>query len=101
MQAIQAMRAGGPDVLEFSDVPDPEPAAGQLLVRTTAAGVNFIDTYKRSGVYPVDFPHIPGAEGTGTVVAVGSGVTDHKAGDRVAWHASPASYATLTTVDAE
>lgn len=99
-QAIQAMRAGGPEVLEFGEVADPVPDAGQLLVKTAGAGVNFIDTYKRSGVYPMDFPHIPGAEGSGTVVALGDGVTSHRIGDRVAWHDSPGSYSTLAVVNA-
>ncbi|NYI67856.1 quinone oxidoreductase family protein [Spelaeicoccus albus] len=99
-QAIQAMRAGGPEVLEFVDVADPVPDAGQLLVKTAGAGVNFIDTYKRSGVYPMDYPHIPGSEGAGTVAAVGEGVTSHAVGDRVAWHDSPGSYSTLAVVNA-
>lgn len=99
-QAIQAMRAGGPEVLEYGEVADPVPDAGQLLVRTAGAGVNFIDTYKRSGVYPMDYPHIPGSEGAGTVVALGDGVTSHSVGDRVAWHDSPSSYSTLTAVNA-
>lgn len=99
-QAIQAMRAGGPEVLQFGEIPDPVPDAGQLLVKIAGAGVNFIDTYKRSGVYPMDFPHIPGAEGAGTVVALGDGVTSHRVGDRVAWHDTPGSYSTLTAVNA-
>lgn len=100
-QAILARQAGGPEVLELGDIPHPSPAAGQLLVETKAIGVNFIDTYRRSGIYPVDFPDVPGTEGAGTVVAVGSGVTGFAAGDRVAWHDAPNSYASLVVADAE
>lgn len=100
-QAILAQSAGGPEVLELGDVKDPSPDARQLLVQTGAIGVNFIDTYRRSGTYPVDFPNIPGLEAAGTVVGVGAGVADFTPGDRVAWHDVPASYATLTVVDAD
>lgn len=56
MRAVQAREAGGPEVLSFVDLPDPEPGPGQLLVRVAAAGVNFIDTYRRAGVYPMPYP---------------------------------------------
>ena len=98
MRAIQAGRAGGPDVLEPADLPEPTPGPGEVLVRTAAAGVNFIDTYRRSGVYPVPFPHIPGSEGAGTVTAVGDGVTDLSVGDPIAWADSPDSYAEFVRV---
>lgn len=100
-QAILAQQAGGPEVLQLGEVEDPSPDPGQLLVETTAIGVNFIDTYRRSGVYPVDFPHIPGSEAAGTVVEVGSAVAGFAPGDRVAWHDAPASYASRTVVDAD
>jgi len=100
MRAIQAGRAGGPDVLEPADLPEPTPGPGEVLVRTAAAGVNFIDTYRRSGVYPMPFPHIPGSEGAGTVTAVGDGVTDLAVGDLVAWADSPDSYAEFVRVKA-
>lgn len=100
MRAIQAGRAGGPDVLEPADLPEPTPGPGEVLVRTAAAGVNFIDTYRRSGVYPMPFPHIPGSEGAGTVTALGDGVTDLAVSDPVAWADSPDSYAEFVRVKA-
>ena len=101
MRAIQAQRAGGPDVLELVDLPDPTPGPGEVLVRAAAAGINFIDTYRRGGVYPMPFPHTPGDEGAGVVVAVGDDVTDLAEGDRVAWADSPGSYAELVRVRAD
>ncbi len=101
MRAIQAQRAGGPDVLELADLPDPTPQPGEVLVRAAAAGINFIDTYRRGGVYPMPFPHTPGDEGAGVVVAVGDDVTDLAEGDRVAWADSPGSYAELVRVRAD
>ena len=101
MRAIQAVRAGGSDVLKPIDLPDPAPSAGEVLVRSAAAGINFIDTYRRGGVYPMPFPHIPGDEGAGVVAAVGDGVTTLAVGDRVAWADSPGSYAELVRVKAE
>ena len=98
VRAIHATAAGGPDVLELVDLPDPEPAADEVLVRVAAAGVNFIDTYRRSGVYPMPFPHVVGSEGAGEVVAVGADVTEIAVGDRVAWSSAPGSYAELVTV---
>ncbi|NMR20569.1 quinone oxidoreductase [Cellulomonas fimi] len=100
MRAIEATRAGGPEVLELVERADPAPGPGQLLVRVAAAGINFIDTYRRSGVYPVPYPHAMGSEGAGTVVALGDGVDDVAVGDRVAWHEAPGSYAELAVVDA-
>lgn len=101
MRAIQAQRAGGPDVLELVDLPDPTAGPGEVLVRAAAAGINFIDTYRRGGVYPMPFPHTPGDEGAGVVVAVGDDVTDLAEGDRVAWADSPGSYAELVRVKAD
>lgn len=101
MRAIQAQRAGGPNVLVSVEVADPTPQSGEVLVRTAAAGVNFIDTYRRGGVYAMPFPHIPGDEGAGVVVAVGEGVSELAEGDRVAWADSPGSYAELVRVRAE
>ncbi|MDD9205571.1 quinone oxidoreductase [Georgenia sp. 10Sc9-8] len=100
MRAVRAERAGGPEVMSVTEVPEPEPATGELLVDVAAAGVNFIDTYRRSGVYPMDFPHVPGSEGAGTVRAVGPGVEGVRLGDRVAWAAAPASYAEQVVVPA-
>ena len=103
MRAIHATAPGGPEVLVPLDLPDPEPGPGQVLVEVAAAGVNFIDTYRRSGVYPVDFPHVPGVEGSGRVVALGPDAAPSApaVGDRVAWHQAPGSYAQLVAVDAD
>jgi len=80
----------------------PEPAAGpgQVLVQAAAAGVNFIDIYRRTGVYPQPVPYVPGSEGAGTVLAVGEGVTEFSPGDHVAWAEGPGSYAERVAVDA-
>jgi NADPH2:quinone reductase len=101
MRAIQAQRAGGPGVLELVAVPDPAPGPGEVLVKAAAAGINFIDTYRRGGVYPMPFPHTPGDEGAGVVVAVGDDVTGLAEGDRIAWADSPGSYAELVRVKAD
>lgn len=100
MHAVVAREPGGPEVLEYTEVPDPSAGPGQLLVSVAAAGVNFIDTYRRSGVYPIAFPHIVGSEGAGRVVAVGEGVAGFSVGDPVSWDAAPGSYAELAVVPA-
>ena len=101
MRAIQVTETGGPDVLKLAQLPDPEPDAGQLLVKVAAAGVNYIDTYHRSGAYPMALPFVPGSEGAGTVTAVGPDTRDIAVGDRVAWAAAPGSYAEVAVVPAE
>lgn len=101
MKAIMAQRAGGPEVLEFLDAPEPQAGPGQVVVDTAFAGLNFIDTYRRGGVYPVPFPHIPGTEGAGVVREVGEGVSRWSVGDRVAWSDPAPSYAERTVLDAE
>ncbi|MGV8965498.1 MAG: quinone oxidoreductase family protein [Cellulomonas sp.] len=100
MRAVTATGPGGPEVLSVVELQDPVPGPGQLLVRVAAAGVNFIDTYKRSGLYPMPFPHVVGAEGAGTVVTTGADVVGFAAGDRVAWCDAPGSYAELVVLDA-
>lgn len=100
MQAITVERLGGPEVLEWQRLAKPEPAAGHLLVRVAAAGVNFIDVYQRSGLYPMELPFIPGLEGAGEVIAAGDGVADFAPGDRVAWCDVGGSYAEVTAVSA-
>jgi NADPH2:quinone reductase len=98
MRAIVATAAGGPEVLRLVDVPDPEPAPDEVVVRTAAVGVNFIDTYRRAGRYPISYPSVLGSEGAGEVVAVGTDVTTLAVGDRVAWAEARASYAELVAV---
>ena len=91
---------GGPEVLQFQDVPRPEPGAGQVLVKVEAVGVNFIDIYRREGVYKVALPHVPGTEAAGTVEAVGEGVSLGP-GDRVAGAAFEGAYAEYAVSPAE
>ena len=91
-KAIQFHRSGGPEVLELTEVPVGEPGAGQVRIRHTAIGVNFIDTYQRSGLYPVKLPAVAGNEGAGVVESVGPGVRDLNVGDRVAYTALAGSY---------
>lgn len=98
MHGIRVSRLGGPEVLEPAELRDPEPAEGQALVELAAVGVNFIDTYFRTGIYPIELPFVPGLEGAGTVRAVGPGVTTVAPGDRVAWVNSLGAYATLAAV---
>lgn len=98
--AVQAVRAGGPEVFESVEVPRPVPGPGQLLVKVAAAGVNFIETYQRAGVYPVDYPFIPGSEAAGTVVEVGPGVEGFAPGDRVAGSDGNGTYADYTLMPA-
>ncbi|WGW13163.1 quinone oxidoreductase [Saxibacter everestensis] len=100
-KAIQATQAGGPEVLEYVDVEDVSAGAGELLVEPKAIGINFIDTYRRSGVYPMQFPHVPGVEGAGVVRDVGPGVDNFSVGDRVAWHNAHGSYSEQVIVGAD
>jgi len=101
VRAIRIEANGGPEVLELQDIDDPAPAPGEVVVEVAAAGVNFIDTYQRSGAYPGELPAGLGMEGAGTVTAVGDGVTDRSVGDRVAWASSRGSYAERVTVEAD
>jgi NADPH2:quinone reductase len=98
--AIVARQPGGPDVLEYVSVEPPTPGPGQLLIKVAAAGVNFIETYQRSGTYKVDYPFTPGAEASGTVEAVGEGVEEFAVGDRIATAEASRTYADYTLVDA-
>lgn len=98
--AIRLETTGGPEVLGRSEIDDPTAAPGEVVVDLHAAGVNFIDTYHRSGLYDVALPFIPGSEGSGTVVEVGPDVTGIEPGDRVAWAGVGSSYATKVAVPA-
>jgi NADPH2:quinone reductase len=98
MHAILATEPGGPDVLVPDEIGDPLPGPRDLLVRLSAAGVNFVDVYHRNGTYPMPFPHVPGSEGSGVVEAVGREVRDFAVGDLVAWASAPSSYAELVVV---
>jgi NADPH2:quinone reductase len=97
-KAVVVRSAGGPEVLEFTDVPSPVPGDGELLVRVGAAGVNYIDTYQRSGAYKVPLPTALGLEGAGEVVVSNS--PDFAVGDRVAWMSVLGSYASEVVVPA-
>jgi NADPH2:quinone reductase len=101
VRAIQISSAGGPDVLTPVELPDPQAGPGTLLVEVAAAGVNYIDTYQRAGIYPMTLPYVPGLEGAGRVRTVGDGVSGFAAGDRVAWSENLGSYAELVAVAAE
>lgn len=101
MKAIRIEGFGGPDVLRLTDVPVPSPGHGQIVVRVLAAGVNFIDVYHRTGLYPNALPLVPGMEGAGVVAAVGQGVSLFREGDRVAWANVLGSYAAQVLLAAE
>ena len=101
MRAIQVTHHGGPEMLNYGTVDDPIPAPDEVIARTSAIGVNFIDTYLRRGMYPSTPPYVPGTEGTGEIVAVGSEVTDLEQGQRIAWVDAPGSYAELVAVRAD
>ena len=100
MKAIVVEQFGGPEVLKWKDVADPEPSEGQAVVRLEAIGVNFIDIYHRTGLYPNPLPFIPGSEGAGIVEAVGPGVREVRIGDRVAYAMGVGAYAEKTVVPA-
>ena len=93
MRAVRIHAPGGPEKLVYEEVPDPSPGPGEALVEIEAAGVNFIDVYRRTGLYPIALPAINGSEGAGTVVAVGPGVREVAVGDRVAYQGVLGSYA--------
>ena len=101
MKAIRIDSHGGPEVLRLGEEPDPSPGDGELLVRVEAAGLNFIDVYHRTGLYPNPLPLTPGLEGAGVVTGVGPGVTGFREGDRVAWTRVLGSYAESVLVPAE
>lgn len=102
MLAIQATRAGGPEALRAIELPTPSPGPGEILIRHQAIGLNFIDTYQRSGLYPITLPAVLGSEGAGLVEAIGDGVTRLKVGDRAAYGTGPlGAYAEAHVVPAD
>ena len=101
MKAVFIEQTGDAGALRYADFPKPEPASGQVLVKLAAAGVNFIDTYHRSGLYKIPLPAVLGMEGAGTVEALGPDTAGFKAGDHVAWAMSRGSYAEFAAVPAQ
>ncbi|WP_299427420.1 quinone oxidoreductase [uncultured Meiothermus sp.] len=101
MKAIRVHQPGGPEAMLLEDIPTPTPGEGQALIRLVACGVNFIDTYKRAGLYPVQTPFTLGEEGAGVVEAVGPGVVSVKAGDPVVYSNVQGSYAEYALVSAD
>lgn len=100
-RAIRVHTTGGPEVLQLDDIPVGEPGPGQARVRHTAIGLNFIDAYQRSGLYPVPLPFVAGNEGAGVVEAVGPDVPALTVGDRVAYTGLPGAYCESRVVPAD
>lgn len=101
MNAIRIHETGGPEAMKLEAVPAPRPGGDEALVRLEAIGVNFIDTYHRTGLYPVPTPFTPGMEGAGVVEAIGPDVEEVQAGDRVAYTWALGSYAEQAVVAAQ
>jgi NADPH2:quinone reductase len=101
MKAIRVQTPGGPEVLQYEEIPDPVPAEGQALVRIEAVGVNFIDVYHRTGLYKVPLPFTLGQEAAGTIESVGPGVSGVAVGNRVAYAGVMGTYAEKAVVPAE
>jgi NADPH2:quinone reductase len=99
--AIRIHEPGGPEALVWDEVEVGEPRPGQVKIRQAAAGLNFIDVYHRTGLYPQQMPFTPGVEGAGTVESVGDGVTNLKAGDRVGYAGPLGGYAEERLIDAD
>jgi NADPH2:quinone reductase len=100
MNAIVCAETGGPEVLVYRDAPTPAPKEGESLVRISAIGVNYIDVYHRTGLYPLPVPFTPGMEASGTIEALGPGAGHVQAGDRVAYAMTIGSYAEFAVVPA-
>ena len=101
MKAVRVHTPGGPDVLKYEDVPEPQPKAGEAIVRIDAAGLNYVDVYYRSGLYKAELPMTLGLEAGGTVTAVGPNVTEVKVGDKVAYTGVAGAYAQFAAVPAQ
>jgi NADPH2:quinone reductase len=100
-KAVRYHKQGGPEVLQLDEIPVGEPGPGQARVRHVAIGVNFVDTYQRSGLYPMQVPAVAGNEGAGVVEAVGPGVSNVRQGDRVTYTGLPGSYCDVRIVPAD
>src|SRR4028119_1771532 len=101
MKAIRVHEYGGPEVLRSKDAEVPEPGPGQARVRLAASGVNFIDVYQRTGIYPMDLPFTLGQEGAGEVEALGEGVEEISPGDHVAFAGIMGAYAEYVVAPVE
>ena len=101
MWAIQIDQPGGPEAMQWRELADPDAGTGHVVVEVAAAGLNYIDTYQRSGLYPIPMPYVLGLEGAGVVSSVGVGAERWSIGDRVAWPGSSASYATKVALPAD
>jgi len=101
LHAIQVQQTGGPEVLQWAKVEVGDPGPGQVRLRQEAAGLNFIDVYHRTGLYPQPLPFTPGVEGAGVVQAVGEGVTNVSTGDRVTYAGPIGGYAEERLIDAD
>lgn len=100
MKALRVHQNGGPELLRYEEIPVPEPGAGEARVKIEAIGLNYIDIYQRTGLYPIKTPFTPGMEGAGIVDALGPNVTEVKKGDRVAYSMHLGSYAEYAVVSA-
>ena len=100
MKAVRVHQNGGPEVLRYEEIPVPEPGAGEARVKIEAVGLNYIDIYQRTGLYPLKVPFTLGMEGAGIVDAVGANVVEVKKGDRVAYSMHLGSYAEYAVVPA-
>jgi NADPH2:quinone reductase len=99
--AIRIHQFGGPDVMSWEEAPLREPRPGEVRLRHTAIGLNFVEVYQREGVFPFRLPFTPGNEGVGIVEALGDGVTDISVGDRMAYAPVPGSYSEVRLIAAE
>lgn len=100
MKAIQITKHGGSEAMEYKDVPTPDPGADEVLLKLGACGVNFIDVYQRTGLYPVNLPYILGLEGAGSVEQIGNDVSSFSIGDSVAFTGAAGAYAEYVVVPA-
>ncbi len=99
-KAIRIHQPGGPEAMQLDDVDVPAPGAGEVQIRHHAIGLNYIDTYFRSGLYPAPLPFTLGNEGAGQIIALGKGVSGFKVGDRVAYAATPGAYSEVRNIHA-